>query len=37
MLIKNVNGNMSAEIDPSKIKVVSTKKEDQWKFIFSKK
>lgn len=37
MLIKNVNGNMSAEIDPSKIKVVSTKKEDQWKFIFPKK
>lgn len=37
MIIKNVNGKTSVNIDPSKIKVVSTKKEDQWKFIFPKK
>lgn len=37
MIIKNVNGETSVNIDPSKIKVVSTKKEDQWKFIFPKK
>lgn len=37
MIIKNVNGETSVNIDQSKIKVVSTKKEDQWKFIFPKK
>ena len=37
MIIKNVNGKTSVNIDPSKIKVVPTQKEDQWKFIFPKK